>query len=631
MCGIAGLIRLSDAPVPSDAIDRMTSAVAHRGPDGSGVGFYCNSADGFVECDPLQSANWRIALGHRRLSILDLSEAGRQPMEYRGRIWIAFNGEIYNYVELRRELERLGCEFHTQTDTEVILAAYDQWGADCFERLRGMWGLVLVDGRRRQAIVSRDRLGIKPVYLARTADLIGMASEIKQFASMPGAKLAPNESVVRDYLWTGYEQPGRTFFLGITPLEEGTWQAIDLTTGKISEPQHYWHPERIEPVVSDADEAARRFREVLAYSVSIHLRSDVPVGCALSGGLDSSSIAGCVKHLANGSARPLETFSVVFPGCAVNEQSYAREVVEFCHCAPHFSTPTAEEFLEDLDRFTWIHDEPVGSLAQYACYALARLTRSCEVPVTLNGQGGDEILAGYWQSYFMHLRGLFRGGRLFRLGWSFARSVLPGGNPELIKQVPVMLGRYRARRAAAAELERGRSDDDRDSSVGTRLDELFAMSEQERRVHEIRRMYLPRLLKWDDRNFMAFSVEGRYPFLDHELIELALSFAPETLYSHGWIKEPLRRGLAGMLPEAILRRRTKSGFETPQSDWLRGQLRPTLEEWLNADAPIWQLTDRSRVTQLCHSFWNSPRRNDESGQTLMRLFLADRWMRVFWN
>jgi asparagine synthase (glutamine-hydrolysing) len=630
MCGIAALIRLSGAPVEADAIVRMTTAVAHRGPDGSGTAYFRVGHDGIAECEGSDHGDWRIALGHRRLSILDLSDAGRQPMSYRGRLWITFNGEIYNYIELRRELERLGCEFRTQTDTEVILAAYDQWGTDCFGRFRGMWGLVLIDGRRHKAVVSRDRLGIKPVYLAQTSDLIAIASEIKQFVSAPGVKLALDEPVLLDYLWTGYEQPGRTFFEGIAPLAEGTWQVIDLASGEVSQPQEFWHPERIEPVVSDADEAAQRFREVLAKSVSIHLRSDVPVGCALSGGLDSSAIAGCVKHLANGSARSLETFSVVFPGCAVDEQSYARQVVEHCRCTPHYSTPTPDEFLDDLDRFLWMHDEPVGSLAQYACYALARLTQSCSVPVTLNGQGGDEILAGYWQSYFMHLRGLFHGGRLFRLGWSFARSVLPGGNPELIKQVPVMLGRYRARRAAAAELDRERSDDG-GASVATRLDEVFAMNEQERRVHEIRRMYLPRLLKWDDRNFMAFSVEGRYPFLDHELIELALSFTPETLYSGGWIKEPLRRGLKGMLPDAILRRRTKSGFETPQADWLRGALRPTFETWLNADAPIWQHTDRNRVRRLCHDFWNSRTAVDDSGQTLMRLFLADRWMRVFWN
>ncbi|HEV3416305.1 MAG TPA: asparagine synthase (glutamine-hydrolyzing), partial [Pirellulales bacterium] len=439
------------------AIVAMTQAVEHRGPDGSGIGYFVVSSVGFSECKSHDADNWQVALGHRRLAILDLSDAGRQPMSYRGRLWITFNGEIYNYIELRRELERLGREFQSQTDTEVILAAYDQWGTDCFARFRGMWGLVLIDGPRRMAILSRDRLGIKPVYVASIRDLIGVASEIKQFASMPGILLTPNEPVVRDYLWTGYEQPGQTFFAGITPLPEGTWQSIDLTSGEFSEPHEFWHPERIATEIVDANEAARLFREKLVDSVSIHLRSDVPVGCALSGGLDSSAIAGCVKHLANGSARPLETFSVIFPGCAVDEQPFANQVIEHCRCSPHFSTPTPDEFLDDLDRFLWIHDEPVGSLAQYACYSLARLTRSCSVPVTLNGQGGDEILAGYWQSYFMHLRGLFRSGRMLRLGLSVARSMLPGGNWELVRQVPVMLGRYRARRSAAAELEREQS------------------------------------------------------------------------------------------------------------------------------------------------------------------------------
>jgi asparagine synthase (glutamine-hydrolysing) len=337
----------------------------------------------------------------------------------------------------------------------------------------------------------------------------------------------------------------------------------------------------------------------------------------LSGGLDSSAIAGCVKHLANGSARSLETFSVIFPGCAVDEQPFANQVVEHCRCSPHFSTPTPDEFLDDLDRFLWIHDEPVGSLAQYACFALARLTRSCGVPVTLNGQGGDEILAGYWQSYFMHLRGLFRSGRVLRLGWSFARSMLPGGNPELVRQVPVMLSREQSQSAH--------------TSVASRLHELMEMSEQERRVYEIRRLYLPRLLKWDDRNFMAFGVEGRYPFLDHQLIELALSFAPETLYAHGWIKEPLRRGLEGMLPQSILRRRTKFGFETPQSDWLRGPLRSVLESWVKSDAPIWNYAERDKVRELCREVWTRCTSGDETGQSLMRLFLADRWLRLFFG
>ncbi len=362
--------------------------------------------------------------------------------------------------------------------------------------------------------------------------------------------------------------------------------------------------------------------------MAIHLRSDVPVGCALSGGLDSSAVAGCVKRLANGSAKPLETFSVVFPGFALDERRFAEQVVERCRCSPHYTTPTAEQFLDDFKRFTWIHDEPVGSLAQYACYALARLMRSCSVPVTLNGQGGDEILAGYWQSYFMHLRGLFRSGRLMRLGWSFAGSLLPGGNPELVRQVPVMLGRYRSRQSAAAALDT-EPEQATETSVAQRLDRILSMSEQERRVYEIRRMYLPRLLKWDDRNFMAFGVEGRYPFLDHRLIELALSFAPETLYSRGWIKEPLRRGLSGMLPDSILRRRTKSGFETPQGEWLRGPLRTIVENCIASDGPVWAYADRDHVQLQADAVWSGRIRGDETEQELMRIVFLDRWLREF--
>ncbi len=318
----------------------------------------------------------------------------------------------------------------------------------------------------------------------------------------------------------------------------------------------------------------------------------------------------------------------MFPGFALDERRFAEQVVERCHCSPHYTTPTAEQFLDDFKRFTWIHDEPVGSLAQYACYALARLMRSCGVPVTLNGQGGDEILAGYWQSYFMHLRGLFRSGRLMRLGWSFAGSLLPGGNPELVRQVPVMLGRYRSRHAAAAALE-AEPEQATETSVAQRLDRILSMSEQQRRVYEIRRMYLPRLLKWDDRNFMAFGVEGRYPFLDHRLIELALSFTPQTLYSRGWIKEPLRRGLSDMLPDSILRRRTKSGFETPQGEWLRGPLRPIVESCIASDGPVWAYADRPHVRSQIDAVWSGRVRGEETEQEVMRVVFLDRWLREF--
>jgi len=636
MCGIAALLRFTPRETPAEVIGRMTAAVAHRGPDGEGTAFFALAGSGLAPVDPRATPDWRAALGHRRLSIVDLSEAGRQPMVYRDRLWLTYNGEVYNYVELRQELEHLGHAFRSHTDSEVILAAYDQWGPACFERFRGMWGLVLLDGPRQLAVLSRDRLGIKPLYMARADGLIAIVSEIKQFLHVPGLELRPDESVLRDYLYTGYERAGGTFFERISPVSPGVWQTIDLASGAVSEPTDYWFPERVEATVRDPREAGRRLRDKLQESVRIHLRSDVPVGCAMSGGLDSSSIAGCIEALSGSAGSRLETFSVLFPNTPTDETRFVRMVTQSVRCRPHSVTPTAEQFRDDLDRFLWMHDEPVGSIAQYAGYALARLTREADVPVTLNGQGGDEILAGYWQSYFMYLRQLARGGSWLRLLGHFAGAVLPGGNPHLARQVPIMLRRYQARRAAAGRAANGKPNESSSATANPKsaqatLDRLLNMSNAQRRVFEIREMYLPRLLKWDDRNFMAFAVEGRYPLLDHELIELALSFAPEALYSRGWTKAPLRRGMDGLLPRSIVWRRSKFGFETPQDAWLCGPLRAPLEACLAEESPVWEYFDRDEARRMADEVWQLRGRRDEPGQALMRLYFADRWLRLFFS
>ena len=627
MCGIAAILRRSEAALPTSAIEAMTEAVAHRGPDGSGIALFARRPDGITRL-PHPGSPWHLALGHQRLAILDLSPDGQQPMAYRDRLWLIHNGEIFNYLEIRAELERAGHTFRSHSDSEVILAAYDEWGPGCFHRFRGMWGLVLIDGRRQLAVLSRDRLGIKPLYLTGTRDLLAVASEIKQFAHLPGMRLEPDGSVVADYLATGYERQGRTLFTGVLPLAPGTYRTVDLRTGRLDEPVSFWSPERVEATIHDPAEAARLLRESLQESVRLHLRSDVPVGCALSGGLDSSVVAACIAPLHRDTGQPFETFSVVFPGSPLDEQDHARRVAEAVASRPHYVVPTAEGFLADLDRWVWIHDEPVGSLAQYSAYALARLTREAGVPVTLNGQGGDEVLAGYWQSYFMHLRGLLRAGRVWRLGRHFLGALTTAGNPELARQLPIMLRRYRFRRRAAARAGLVEARSGGESAAAT-LDRLISMSEQERRVYEIREQYLPRLLKWDDRNFMAFGVEGRYPFLDHRVIELTLSFAPGALYDRGWTKEPLRRGFRGLVPETVLRRRTKFAFETPQDDWLRGALRPAIETWLRSDAPVWDFVPRAQAERLAHRTWSVKSYLDESAQTLMRLFFTDAWMRRF--
>jgi asparagine synthase (glutamine-hydrolysing) len=379
-------------------------------------------------------------------------------------------------------------------------------------------------------------------------------------------------------------------------------------------------------VVTDAEEAGRLFAEKLRECVHIHLRSDVPVGCALSGGLDSSSIAVLVHALQDGDEGPLHTFTSTFPGDATDEREYADTVLKEIYAEPHFVTPDPTKFLEDLDRFLWIHDEPVGGISVYAAYCIARLTRQVGIPVTLNGQGGDEILSGYWQSYYLYLHRLVRQGRFLSLASHFAGALLGTGNPVLVSQAPVMFRRYRARSNPLTQV-RLRKNLVR-NAIGV-VNGVLALDEPTRRVHEIRTMHLPRLLKWDDRNSMAFSVEGRYPFLDHELIELSLSFASRTLYSRGWTKWPLRLGLRDVLPSKILHRRTKFGFEVPQDKWLCGPLRPKLERWLERDCPAWDYVEREGVRRLADQTWRLNGKRDEPGQALFRIFVFDRWLKLF--
>jgi len=608
MCGIVALFRLPGVDVPEGTLRAMTDAVAHRGPDGWGL-----------EHLPLErEGSWRAGLGHRRLSILDLSDAGKQPMVYKNRYWITYNGEVYNFVELRRELEQLGHVFRSHCDTEVILAAYDQWGADCFERMRGMWGLVLVDLDRRTAILCRDRMGIKPLYVLRRGGMFAVASEIKQFLDLPHGRLSADASAVHRYLITGYEDAGTTFFSEVLPVAAGHYQRLNLDTLELGPPEPYWWPERVEQTVTDYREASDLFREMLRDAVRLHMRSDVPVGCALSGGLDSSAVAGCVTAMENGEGPKgaLNTFSVVFPNEPMDERKYIDQVLDFMRVEPHFVEPTSARFLEDLDDFVWKHDEPVGSFSQYAGYCVARLTREAGVPVTLNGQGGDEVLSGYWQCYFVYLQRIARELRAPRLTKHFGGALLPGGNPELVRMVPRMFKRYLDRRRAPQET-RGP------------LDSALTMSAHDWRVYEIRELILPRLLKWDDRNFMAFSVEGRYPFLDHMLIELCLSFSPGVLYDRGWTKEPLRRGLNGLVPQSILRRKSKIGFETPQGRWLTGPLAPLVESIVSGDSPAWQFADPAETRQLARRVRETGAASPEGNQALLRFILLDRWMRRF--
>lgn len=617
MCGITALFKQRDFAQPLSLVRLMSDRVAHRGPDGAGM----VGLRGATVTRSGESTAWQIALANRRLSIMDVSEAAAQPMVYNDRYWLTYNGEVYNFLELRAELEKFGHVFRTAGDAEVVLAAFAEWGTRCFERMRGMWSLVLVDAQEGHAVVCRDRMGIKPLYVWRGAGLLAVVSEVKQLLAIRGFRVRRSDKAVAEFLATGYEDPTCSFFSGVAPLPSGTYRTFRVGDESLSPPTSYWWPERVTASISDTGQASQAFAAKLDECVRLHVRSDVPAGCALSGGLDSSAIALIIdRH--GGQETALRTFTSTCIGDPPGELQYVDAVLNGIRATPHFVTPSPNGFMDDLDDFVYHQDEPVSSLSMYAGYCVARMAREEEVPVILSGQGGDEILSGYWQSYFLYMRELGLAGRISELAKNMLGALLPDGNPTLLRQVPVMLRRYSSRRRGPSFIK-GQSSSDR-----AVLHRTMASRGQERRLSEIR-MMLTRLLRWDDRNSMAFGVETRYPFLDHGLIELCLSFAPEVLYHHGWTKWPLRLGLQDVLPDQVAHRRSKFGYWVPQDRWLCGSLRPSLAEWLSSDRPLWNLLDRTSIRRLAEKTWQLSGRRDECGQALVRCFLFDKWLEVF--
>ncbi|MBZ0265254.1 asparagine synthase (glutamine-hydrolyzing) [bacterium] len=618
-------MKKADTELSPAIIQNMTDLVSHRGPDDQDVRFYTLDANGDHSVSDHANSPWTVALGHRRLSILDLSEAGRQPMQYRKNLWMIFNGEVYNFVELREELEKLGHEFHTGTDTEVILAAYDQWGTDCFARFHGMWGIIILDVLKKEIILCRDRMGIKPLYWWKRGDILAITSEIKQFLEVPGFEASIDINTAREFLLTGYEEPRQSFFQGVHPVPAGTFLSISLNSLIPSEPVSYWNPEQITPAIFDPKEAGREFVREFRNSVRFHLRSDVPVGCALSGGLDSSSIAVMVDDIQRDKGK-LHTFSSVFPGDPIDESEYIDAVSAQITSSPHAVTPSSSQFMADMNDLIWAMDEPFPSFSMYASYEVARLTRGNGVPVTLNGQGGDELFTGYWQSYFLHLYRQFQQGHYFNVLGNFVGAMLPSGNSEMIRQTPIMYKRYRTRSNPSSTAPLLQMPE---ATGQNPLQKIMKMDDQARRVYEVRELHLPRLLKWDDRISMNFSVEGRYPFLDHKVIELCLSFHPSVLYTRGWVKLPLRLGMSHRLPKKVIQRRTKFGFLTPMERWMSGPLAPMLKEWSNQDHAVWQLVDKNKTQKLTESMKIPGANQIHNCETLFRIFLFDRWMERF--
>jgi asparagine synthase (glutamine-hydrolysing) len=565
MCGIAGVLSLGAASVGDADLRPMTDIVAHRGPDGEGHLLF-DLTTGHVELD--HGTEGRVAspsgkpflyLGHRRLAIIDVSSAGAQPMASEdASAYVTYNGEIYNYLELRDELASRGHHFHTGSDTEVLLHAYGEWGTDCFARFNGMWALAILDVRTRRLVLCLDRFGIKPLHYVARPGLFAFGSEIKQLLPLAGGA-RENATAVAEYVATGITlHSDQTCFDGVRRMMPGQIITVDLDTGERTTRTWYTLPHNLEYGAADDRSfamAAERFRELFVDAVTLRLRSDVPVGSCLSGGLDSSAIVGVASRLARSrGAGPLLTFTSCWDDPAIDESAYADTVVQANGCAGHRVFPTWEQFRADLDQLLWHQEEPFSSPSMFAQWAVMRLARQHGVPVLLDGQGSDEMLGGYEGNVALQLRdavlaspvqGLQRALAMRASGY---RVGIPDTASALLPAVVEGLYRRRIRRAGG-------------QSNGTMR---VPRSWGEKLHAEYTRGHLQTLLRYEDRSSMAFSIESRCPFMDYRVAEFVFSL-PRAMLSHGaLLKALLRTGLAEDLPPAVAKRTRKYGFWAPR-------------------------------------------------------------------
>lgn len=607
MCGLAALVGAH--PVPAASLAAMLDTIRHRGPDdegwaafeGASLAASCGGgADTPAACyaaslpyAPVSGATVPqgavAVLGHRRLSILDVSPGGHQPMSYRdGRYWIVFNGEIYNHAELRRELEASGHRFVSRSDTEVLLAAYAEWGEACLGRLEGMFAFVLMDRLEATVLAARDRFGIKPLYYWVMPDLsLAFASEIKQFSALPGWRAVLNGQRTYDFLaWGILDHTDETMFKGVYQLRPGISVRLDLKRPLDVEPGRRlalreWYRLAGSHFEGSLEDAAARFKERFHASVLDHLRADVPLGSCLSGGLDSSSIVCAMNDLLrrDGVKETQHAFSSCSAIPRFDEREYVEEVVRHTGIEAHYVYPDLSQLFDLLDRITWHQDEPFGSTSIFAQWSVFALAADNGVKVMLDGQGADEQLAGYQGYHGALYASLFRQLRWIELWreiraarqvhghgplWAakyLADALLPAA---LRYPLRAMVGRETAspawldlQRLGAAPCDPMRGEAGASLSIG------------ELSHRQLTRSNLQMLLHWEDRDSMAHSIEARVPFLDHKLVEFVLGLPDACKLHRGVTKRVLREGLRGVLPETIRVRMSKLGFVTPEEHWMR--------------------------------------------------------------
>jgi len=569
MCGICGILHFDlNQAVNENTLISMSETLIHRGPDDFGT--YVGGS---------------VGLAHRRLSILDLTSAAHQPMSSKdGRYWIIYNGEIYNYIELRRYLIAKGYSFLSRSDTEVLLNLFIEEGKDCLNKLNGMFAFVIWDSVERKLFMARDRLGIKPLYWYRDETTFLFASEIKAFFGYPGLKAEVNLAGLQDYLSFQFCLGEKTMFKNIYSLLPGWW--MEISQDKEVQTKCYWELNFQVDTIHSEEYFKQTLSDLMQDSIKLRLRSDVPVGSHLSGGLDSSVVASLA---ASNLEQPIHTFSGGFrEGNQFDETSYARIVAEYNHTIHHEIFPTAQDFVDLLPSIVYYMDEPAAGPGIFPQLMVAKMAKEY-VKVVLGGQGGDELFAGYVRYLIAYLEECIRGGiEGTQEDPSYIvnfQTILP--NLPQLKGYEALMRHFWKEGLFDSQEERYFRLIDRGDTIRSFFNMDFLLQSSYSPFEEYRRIFttdepasyinkmtrfdiktiLPALLHVEDRTSMMVSIESRLPLLDYRIVELSASIPPRFKYAGGQSKHILREAASTIVPKQILERQDKMGFPVPLDIW----------------------------------------------------------------
>ena len=574
MCGITGIFHLNNSKtIDPILLSEMTDSIKHRGPDDHGY-WFCNTKTNnnilTREINSISNNSFNLAFGHRRLSILDLSPLGHQPMSNKdGSVWITYNGEVYNYIELKEELISKGYVFNTGTDTEVIISAYEEWGEDCVKKFNGMFAFAIWDQRKQQLFIARDRFGIKPFYYCFWGDALVFSSEIKSMLKIQDLKLSLNKRVIHNYI-SMYPDiiENQTFFNEIHEVPPAHFGIINSNNNLSF--KNYWILDPQKSIYNiSSSEYVEQFYDLFDSSIKLRLRSDVPVGTCLSGGLDSSTIV-CMtsKYVPN-----IHTFSACFDEKEIDERPFIQNVIDKTNAMPNYTFPSVDKLLNDVDSLIWHQDEPFGSASIFAQWCVMELVKKNNVTVLLDGQGADEILAGYTMHFpailfdylkqykisnaFNEYKGLKKNHHLSdkQLLW-YSGLLLPDSIKRFYNPSVTWINSNSFKDMINTKFTKSNSKPDFKTGLNKLLYQSLSGT-------------LRNLLRYEDRNSMAFSIESRVPFLDYRLVEYMYALPLNQKINNGVSKYVLRESMENILPDEVRNRQDKIGFLTPEFKWFQ--------------------------------------------------------------